>query len=601
MSKLLLPMYWVCLLLSFIFNNPLEAVWGQSVTLTSPTADESEIGIDASGNAIAIWRGFDGTHTNIQSAILSQGGWSAPVTLSSVEGNNIKSYPQIAVEPGGNAVAVWEELNGSTSTVKASILPFGGIWSSPQEISIPTTNSGQVPKVAINSSGYVAAVWQRNNGSKNMTQAATLQYGESWSTPIDLSSSLIDTYGSQISMDELGNVIVVWVDLTNHKIQSASLPYGGNWSNPIDLSSPGGVNEPKIAMNYEGYAVATWEKFNGSYFAIQATTQKFGGSWSKPVEISTSGSDAFESVVKLDIGGNAIAAWDQVSGNDIIIQSSYLPLGGNWTAPVSLSPAGTFSFDPDLAFDKFGNAFAVWDRDNGYDVVIQGAMLPLGGVWSVATDLSAYGQNTILPRIACDPTGCAVVNWVNNTLSVIQGAKWTPAPTIEDINPNFGSIAGGDFITIRGTNFTNVNAVNFGSIGASFAVISPTQIIAISPPGSAGAVDITVVSLAGMSAITPNTQFIYQSPSSPPPTIVNIHPNNGPTAEGNHIRIIGTNFVDVINVKFGSINAASFTVISPTLIIAVAPQGSGTVDVTVTTWAGTSATHYRDRYTYRSH
>jgi hypothetical protein len=51
-------------------------------------------------------------------------------------------------------------------------------------------------------------------------------------------------------------------------------------------------------------------------------------------------------------------------------------------------------------------------------------------------------------------------------------------------------------------------------------------------------------------------------------------------------------------VAFGAAPAASFTVDSDTQITAVAPEGSGTVDVTVTTPAGTSAATAADRFTY---
>lgn len=49
---------------------------------------------------------------------------------------------------------------------------------------------------------------------------------------------------------------------------------------------------------------------------------------------------------------------------------------------------------------------------------------------------------------------------------------------------------------------------------------------------------------------------------------------------------------------FGSTNATSFTVNSATSITATSPAGSGTVDVTVTTPGGTSATSSADQFSY---
>ncbi|MFT7773179.1 MAG: putative Ig domain-containing protein [Roseateles sp.] len=58
------------------------------------------------------------------------------------------------------------------------------------------------------------------------------------------------------------------------------------------------------------------------------------------------------------------------------------------------------------------------------------------------------------------------------------------------------------------------------------------------------------------------------------------------------------NLIGVTSVKFGGTNASSFTVDSATKITAAAPSGSGTVDITVTNAAGTSAVTAADQFTY---
>jgi hypothetical protein len=65
------------------------------------------------------------------------------------------------------------------------------------------------------------------------------------------------------------------------------------------------------------------------------------------------------------------------------------------------------------------------------------------------------------------------------------------------------------------------------------------------------------------------------------------------------VTITGNEFSGATAVKFGSTNAASFTV-NPegTSITAVSPPGTGVVDVTVTTPAGTSATSSADQFSY---
>jgi hypothetical protein len=83
-----------------------------------------------------------------------------------------------------------------------------------------------------------------------------------------------------------------------------------------------------------------------------------------------------------------------------------------------------------------------------------------------------------------------------------------------------------------------------------------------------------------------------------PPAATSISPNNGPLAGGTSVTITGANFIGATAVKFGATNATSFTVNSATQITATAPAGTGTVDVTVTTVGGTSATSAADQFSY---
>ncbi len=85
-----------------------------------------------------------------------------------------------------------------------------------------------------------------------------------------------------------------------------------------------------------------------------------------------------------------------------------------------------------------------------------------------------------------------------------------------------------------------------------------------------------------------------------PPTVIKLSPNKGVEAGGTKVKIKGTNFSHVLEVKFGATEATSFEVKKVTQIIAVAPPGtSGTVEVTVTTGYGTSAPSSGDEYTYK--
>ena len=178
----------------------------------------------------------------------------------------------------------------------------------------------------------------------------------------------------------------------------------------------------------------------------------------------------------------------------------------------------------------------------------------------------------------------------------------TPAPAVTSVNPNSGPTTGGTSITITGTNFAGTTAVNFGGTAATtYTVNTATQITATSPAHSAGVADVTVTTTGGTSAISASDQFTYTAAPTPTPApaVTSVSPNSGTTAGGTSVTITGTNFTGATAVSFGGTAAASFSVNSATSITAASPgHAAGTVDVTVTTSGGTSATSASDQFTY---
>ncbi len=85
----------------------------------------------------------------------------------------------------------------------------------------------------------------------------------------------------------------------------------------------------------------------------------------------------------------------------------------------------------------------------------------------------------------------------------------------------------------------------------------------------------------------------------PIPTVTGVSPNLGSAAGGATVTITGSNFTGATAVKFGAAESTSFTVNSPTSITALAPAGTGTVQVTVVTPNGISPTGPADEYTYQ--
>jgi len=207
--------------------------------------------------------------------------------------------------------------------------------------------------------------------------------------------------------------------------------------------------------------------------------------------------------------------------------------------------------------------------------------------------------------LAVSPPGVGTVDIMVTTGSVTSAGvtadqfTYVTTPSIQSVRPRAGTTLGGNRVTIAGAGFAGATAVSFGSVAAtSFTVESNQEIVAISPAEPAGKVDVSVTAPTGTTPVDPADVFGF---SLDVPIVTSVAPDVGSTAGGTTVTITGKRFTHVQAVDFGSTPAMSYTVTTGRSISAVAPAGTGTVDVTVTNLSGTSAINSPvDQFTYQT-
>jgi hypothetical protein len=172
---------------------------------------------------------------------------------------------------------------------------------------------------------------------------------------------------------------------------------------------------------------------------------------------------------------------------------------------------------------------------------------------------------------------------------------FTDAPIVAAVVPVAGSVAGGTSVTIYGANLGTASTatVKFGTATAAIVSDDGSRIVATSPAGT-GAVDVTVTTANGTSATSWGSQFYYVAV----PSVSAISPTSGPPAGGTTVTITGVNLDGNTTVKFGTATASIVSNNGTRLVVTSPPGAAGTVDVTVTTTGGTSATSSADQFTY---
>jgi len=229
--------------------------------------------------------------------------------------------------------------------------------------------------------------------------------------------------------------------------------------------------------------------------------------------------------------------------------------------------------------------------------------------WSEQQPVLATYPNTFGDSLALSEKGTVALIGRFDDDSGLRGggvSVLASIPFVKRVDPRFGPNGGGTRVTITGENFFNVRAVRFGSRpAASFTVASRTKITAVSPAAQAENVHIRVTTPLGTSPERQGTGGWFASRAADlftyvsRPIVAAISPTSGPTSGGTEVTITGDNFAPQSVVRFGTSVAASARVLSPTEIRAISPTAqAGTVDVTVMTVGGISATSAADRFTY---
>jgi hypothetical protein len=205
-----------------------------------------------------------------------------------------------------------------------------------------------------------------------------------------------------------------------------------NVSGPISF----GEESPVVSVESAGNVTAVWQRYRGGKLTYESAVRQAGGPWSAPSRFSGDLEDAYGLQIAVDPLGNVTAIWVRRVGRSWVVQSATRSVGGSWSMPVTLSPAGAGS--PLVAAGPDGNVTAVWilEREEGRRSVIQGATQSAGGIWSAPVTLSPPRKAARSPQIALDPQGGATVVWDQVFSGVIEsstrssGGIWSAPVTL---------------------------------------------------------------------------------------------------------------------------------------------------------------------------
>ena len=96
--------------------------WGSAVLIETDNAGfayQPQIAVDSSGNALAVWAQSDGTRVNIRANRFNGSNWGNAVLIETNNDGDADS-PQIAIDSSGNALVVWRQYDGTRTNIWAN-------------------------------------------------------------------------------------------------------------------------------------------------------------------------------------------------------------------------------------------------------------------------------------------------------------------------------------------------------------------------------------------------------------------------------------------------------------------------------------------------
>ncbi len=412
-------------------------------------------------------------------------------------------------------------------------------------------------------------------------------------------ASSLPAYGSQSTSTHISSLPSNMLLAKSATTPTAAAAASSSWGTPTPVDPNGGVitsvscpaSNFCMAVDSDGNAMlwngSTWSvpelvDSSGAHlysvscpsasFCMAAGSGGYGvgyidGQWTKPQVIDPSGggfgitsvacvSQAF--CMAVDGSGNALS-WD----------------GSTWLAPLSIDPGSG-----GMSVSCPSSSFCIAVDDNGRVVQY------VAGAWGRPQDIL---PGEILSDISCaSPSFCLATSYFGDAL-VFDGISWS-------------------------------SPVSMDSAGYDLSVSCPTSYYCVAVDGSGNAIVYNGVSwstpssvdTSGFSSVscgsaescvgvdTGGNALYYQA--APPPVLEMVSPSSGTVSGGTSVTITGSGFSSVKDVRFGSVAAASFKVISPTTISAVSPPAPSPsmVSITVSNENATSAPEATcgDSFTY---
>ena len=194
--------------------------------------------------------------------------WGTPVLIEDNDDGEA-SYPDVAVDARGNAMAVWHQREELLILIWAGRYAIGSGWNRPQIIDTYSSGMAMFAQIATNANGNAVAVWSLQGSARSGIWSNNYTNEKGWGTAALASiPDALRVSSPRVAMDANGNAMAVWnqSDGTRDNVWASRFTPGTGWGQAtlIETDNVGSARSPHVAMDNRGNAVAVWYQSDGT-------------------------------------------------------------------------------------------------------------------------------------------------------------------------------------------------------------------------------------------------------------------------------------------------------------------------------------------------
>jgi hypothetical protein len=335
--------------------------------------------------------------------------WSKPIDIffsPESDGNPIINYPYAAMDDNGRIHLIWlSEPNFpyyslNYSSVEASQARFASAWQPKIVLADDSSGTQQSIHIAYSPPDTLHVIYSGGAQGDRPKEDRTVRYmrstdlGETWSTPIDLFTSPVLSWGTshtRILFEPPNNLYASWTlwDDTGNGYRvyfTRSQDGGSSWDTPIilaetrddeyerDWNNMAQLDDNQLMTVWEG----GWRAYRGAQFSYDG-----GASWSDPIDIFPRliGDNGFVEFAKDSSGtwhsflANRLREGVEQTGpasDDVSLWHSVWQGGTSWSDPtqaITGEPAKAMT-DPAVAIVSGNRVVAAWYGSLIYEIYV---------------------------------------------------------------------------------------------------------------------------------------------------------------------------------------------------------------------------------------